>query len=133
MTLDPDAGLDLDLLKEMDLQPISALTSRSLKDLKSLHKKIQTPWRSLAGSKKGANFSEEDNQKFENLKRYNQSLKALIQGKKASIVPTRTGQGIKSKNPYKFTSDGMFGNLCIDKEKLNDFKLEAYKDDKKVG
>ena len=33
LTLDPDAGLDLDLLKEMDLQPISKLTSRSLKDL----------------------------------------------------------------------------------------------------
>ena len=59
-------------------------------------------------------------------------MKALIQGKKASIVPTMTGQGIKSKNPYKLTSDGMFGNLWIDKEKLNDLKLEAYKDDKKV-
>ena len=32
MTLDPDAGLHLDLLKEMNLQPITALTSRSLKD-----------------------------------------------------------------------------------------------------
>ena len=82
MTLDPDAGLDLDLLKEKDLQPISKLTSRSLKDLESLHKRIQSPLKSLAGSKKGANFSEEDNQKFENFKRYNQSLKALIQGKK---------------------------------------------------
>ena len=39
---------------------------------------------------------------------------------------------MKSKNPYKLTSDGMFGNLWIDQEKLNDFKLEAYKDDKKV-
>ena len=47
-------------------------------------------------------------------------------------MPTRTDQGIKSKNPYKLTSDGMFGNLWIDQEKLNDFKLEAYKDDKKV-
>ena len=65
----------------MDLQPISALTSLSLKDLESLHKKIQTPLRSIAGSEKGVNFSDEDNKKFENLKRYNQSLKALIQGK----------------------------------------------------
>ena len=39
---------------------------------------------------------------------------------------------MKSKNPYKLTSDGMFGNLWIGQEKLNDFKLEAYKDDKKV-
>ena len=46
MTLDPDAGLNLDLLKEMDLQPISALTSLSLKDLESLHKKIQSPLKS---------------------------------------------------------------------------------------
>ena len=53
MSLDSDAGINLDLLKEMDLQPISALTSLSLKDLESLHKKIQTPLRSLAGSKKG--------------------------------------------------------------------------------
>ena len=29
-------------------------------------------------------------------------------------------------------SDGMFGNLWVDQEKLNDFKLEAHKDDKKV-
>ena len=36
------------------------------------------------------------------------------------------------KNPYKLTSDGMFGNLWIEQEKLNDFKLGAYKDDKKV-
>ena len=99
MTLEPDSSLDLDLLKEMNLQPISALTSGSLKDLESLNKKIQTPLRSLAGGKKGANFSEEDNQKFENLKRYNQSLKALIQGKKSTIVPTKAGQGLKSKNP----------------------------------
>ena len=81
--------------------------------------------KSLAGSKKGANFSEEDNQKFENLKRYNLSLKALIQGKKSTIVPIKAGQGMKSKNPYKLTSDGMFGNLWIDQEKLNDFKLDA--------
>ena len=47
-------------------------------------------------------------------------------------MPTRTDQGIKSKNPYKLTSDGMFGNLWIDKEKLNNFQLEAYKDDNKV-
>ena len=39
---------------------------------------------------------------------------------------------MKSKNPYKLTSDGMFGNLWIDQEKFNDFKLEANKDDKKV-
>ena len=44
----------------------------------------------------------------------------------------RTGQEMKSKNPCKLISDGMFGNLWRDQEKLNDFKLEAYKDDKKV-
>ena len=47
------------------------------------------------------------------------------------MVP-KTGRGMKSKNPYKLTSDGMFGNLWIDQEKLNDFKLEACKDDKKA-
>ena len=46
------------------------------------------------------------------------------------MVP-KTGRGMKYKNPNKLTSDGMFGNLWIDQEKLNDFKLEAYKDDKK--
>ena len=46
--------------------------------------------------------------------------------------PPRPGRGMKSKNPYKLTSDGMFGNLWIDQEKLSNFKLEAYKDDKKV-
>ena len=46
--------------------------------------------------------------------------------------PPRTGQGRKSKNPYKLTGDGMFGNLWLDQDKLNDFKLEAYRDDKKV-
>ena len=40
--------------------------------------------------------------------------------------------GMKSKNPYKLTSDSMFGNLWIDQEKLNNFKLEAHKHDKKV-
>ena len=44
--------------------------------------------------------------------------------------PPRTGQ--ESENSYKLISDGMFGNLWIDQEKLNDFKLEAYKYDKKV-
>ena len=54
------------------------------------------------------------------------------------MVP-KTGQGVKSKNPgmksknsYKLTSDGMFGNLWIDQEELNDLKLETPKDDKKV-
>ena len=51
----------------------------------------------------------------------------------------KTGRGMKSKNPgmksknsYKLTSDGLFGYLWIDQEKLNDFKLEAYNDYKKV-
>ena len=39
---------------------------------------------------------------------------------------------MKPKNPYKLTSDGMFCNFWIDQQKLNHFKLEAYKDDKKV-
>ena len=40
--------------------------------------------------------------------------------------------GMKSKNPYKLTSDSMFGSLWIDQEKLNDFKLDVHEDDKKV-
>ena len=61
-------------------------------------------------------------------------MKLLIERKKAKTVP-KTGQGVKSKNPgmksknsYKLTSEGMFGNLWIDKDKLNDFKLEAHKE-----
>ena len=39
---------------------------------------------------------------------------------------------MKSKNPYKLTSARRFGNVWIHQEKLNDFKLEAYIDDKKI-
>ena len=59
-------------------------------------------------------------------------MKALIQGKKASIVPTKAGQGMQSKNPFQLTYDGMFGNLWIGQEKQSNFKLEVYKDDNKV-
>ena len=53
-----------------------------------------------------------------------------------SIVPT-TGQGIRTvkpqtKNPYKLTDEGMFGNLQIDPQKLLELKVEAYRDGKKV-
>ena len=80
-------------------------------------------------------LSKEDKQDLknqsENLSQYKKNLKLLIDGKEAQMVP-KTGRGMKSKNPYKLTSDGMFGNLRIDQEKLNDFKLEASKGDKKV-
>ena len=66
-----------------------------------------------------------------NLSKYKRNLKLLIEGKKAQMVP-KTGRGTKPKNPYKLTSDGMFGNFWIDQDKLNYFKLEAYKEDKKV-
>ena len=80
-------------------------------------------------------LSKEDKQDLknqsENLSQYKKNLKLLVEGKIAQMVPKlpRTCQGM---NPYKLTNDGMFGNLWIDQEKLNDFKLEAYKDDKKV-
>ena len=66
-----------------------------------------------------------------NVSKYKKNFKLLIEGNKTQMVP-KTGQGMKSKNPYKLTSDGMFGNFWIDQDKLNDFKLEAYKEDKKV-
>ena len=50
----------------------------------------------------------------------------------ANTSKAKTSQVMKSKNPYKLTGECMFGNLWIDQEKLNDFKLEAHKDDKKV-
>lgn len=134
--LNPDVGLDLNLLQQSGYQPISTLTASPLKDLEALSKKIQRRLQSLGGRSKGRDFTEENRRELENLQKYNGALKLLIQGKKASIVPTppagRTGQGIKTKNPYKLTDEGKFGNLWINPHKLNELKLEAYKDEKKV-
>ena len=78
----------------MSLQPISTLTGSSLEELETLYKQLQIPRKSLRGQSKGKDFPEGKRRHLETLDQYSQSLKALIQGKKASIVPTRTGQGI---------------------------------------
>ena len=107
--------------------------SSDLKELTALDKAINTNnyLKSLNGKRTSKTLSEGERKELENLSQYKKNLKLLIEGKKAKMVP-KTGQGMKSKNPYKLTSDGMFGNRWIDQEKLNDLKLEAYKDDKKV-
>ena len=132
--LNPDVGIDPSVLQDMSLQPISSLLNSQVQDLEALHQQIQSPLRSLGAQSRGRNFTEEKRRQLETLKKYNSGLKLLIQGKKASIVPT-TGQGIRTsqtKNPYKLTDDGMFGNLQIDLAKLYEFRVEAYKDGKKV-
>ena len=91
--------------------------------------------------------SPEERKTFDTLQQYIKLLKAIEAGytsgqlqqppkQQASVKKKPTsGQGMPSsqtKNPYKMTIDGMFGNLWIDPVKLNEFKLEAYKGDKKV-
>ena len=59
ITLGPDAGLDQNFHQEMDLQPISALTSPSFERLRSSYNEIFTSFRSLVGPSTGKNVSEE--------------------------------------------------------------------------
>ena len=134
--LNPDIGIDPSILQELELQPISSLMNAQVKDLEAIHRQIQTPLKRLGAQSRGSQFTEEKRRQLDSLKKYNSSLKLLIQGKKMSIVPN-TGQGIRtvkpqSKNPYKLTDEGMFGNLQIDPQKLLDLKVEAYRDGKKV-
>ena len=82
-----------------------------MKDPEFLQKQIPSPLKSFSGRKKGKTFSEESLQKLENLKRFNQPLKALIQEKKASIGSTKAGKGMKFKSSKKLTNDGMFGTF----------------------
>ena len=132
--LNPDIGIDPGIPHKSGLQPLSSLMNSQVGELEALHQQIQSPLKSLGGQSKGIQFTEEKRRQLDSLKRYNSGLKLLIQGKKSNIVPT-TGQGIResqTKNPYKLTGEGMFGNLQIDPQKLLELKVEAYRDGKKV-
>ncbi len=130
--IDPDVGLDKNLLREMNLSTLTELTTAPTEHLEGLKQEIATLVKSLNGRKRGRNFTEQNEKELDTLRKYNSGLKRLIEGKKAGIVPTRTGTGVKSKNPYKLTPEGMFGTLWIDIEKLGQLRLEAYRDGKKV-
>ena len=73
-------------------------------------------------------LSEEKKQELQNLSgnlsQYKKNWKLITEGKETPMVPKppRTGQVMKSKNPYKLTSYHMFGNLCIDQEKVERFQ-----------
>ena len=138
--LNPDIGIDPRILHKLGLQPLSSLMNSQVGELEALHQQIQSLLKSLGGGgggggqSRGSHFLEEKRRQLDSLKRYNSGLKLLIQGKKSNIVPT-TGQGIResqTKNPYKLTDEGMFGNLQIDPQNLLDLKVEAYRNGKKV-
>ena len=88
-----------------------------LKELTTLDKAININLKSLVGKRRSTTLSAVERKELENLSenlsQYKTNLKLLIDGKKAKMVP-KTGQGMKSKNPYKLTSDSMSGNLWTD-------------------
>ena len=79
--INPDVGLDLDVLQDLNLQPISQLMNSPVRELDALHQKIVTRLRSFGGKSRSPSFTEEESRQLENLKRYNSGLKLLIRSR----------------------------------------------------
>ena len=146
ITADVDVGIDSGVLQKLNLPPPSHFLRQSKKATVDTRKSLSTShiFRSLSAKQ---NRTPEEKNTLSALQQYIDSLKAIEAGFKSGQLqqppkqqiniqkrPT-TGQGMPStqtKNPYKLTADSMFGNLWIDPDKLNELKLEAFKEGKKV-
>jgi hypothetical protein len=127
-----DAGLDIDIIRKNSFLPPSELLDMGYAELKEYQADVGKVNKSLGSKYKRQKIDQEE---MNAMKNYNQTLRAMVQNYLKFNLPTKpaVGSGLQTfKNPYKLTSDYLFGNLYIDPHKLLDLKLEAYKDGKKV-